>query len=159
MSDNLRHGSATVTLLIAAVFSACSKGENKVLVLDAPWSIQRAEADCDSRSSMGIPLCKASPEELIGGFSGNFSEAFNSDATCNGIVLLTLKSSTNDSKGVYPNGWWLFLELSRGENNLVRYKLTRGRDPDAGYALTGNTDARQAAHDACGYIRGRIGAP
>ena len=139
-----------MTLLLAAIFSACSKGDNKALVLDEPWSIQRAEADCNSRLSRGIPLCKASPEELIGGFTGSFSKAFNSDATCNGIVLLTLKSSTNDPKGVYPRGWWLFLELSRGKNNLVRFKLTRGSDPDAGYALTGNTDARQAAHDRAG---------
>jgi hypothetical protein len=156
--DRIVHSAAALSLLLVAALFACNKRTNEVLVINEPWSVQRAEADCKSRAAIGIPLCKGSPENEIRSYSAEISDAFKSDPACTGITLLTLSP---DSSQVMSHGsWWLFLELSRGEEDrLVRYTVSRSNDPDAPYSLAGNVDTRQAASAACKFIRGKIGAP
>jgi hypothetical protein len=155
-----RLGPATFGLLLVVGLSACKRGANEILIINTPWSVQSAEADCKSRASLGIPLCNGSPEDQIRRNVVEIFSAFRSDPACDGITLQTLEASTDKSQSTLRDTWWLFLELSRGEEDrLVRYKVSHSNNPDAPYSLTGTADTKQAAHSACEFVHGELGVP
>jgi hypothetical protein len=145
-------------LLVVGLF-ACSKRTNEILVINEPWNFEQAKADCESRAAIGVPLCNGSAASEIRTAEAEISDAFRADPSCSGISLVTLNVSTSASRVAPPDSWWLFLELNRGQDQWMRWIVAHKDKPDARYSLTGNGGARQAAHDACRFIRGEIGAP
>jgi len=146
-------------LLLSIGMFGCRNRVNEMLVINEQSSVEQAVADCESRASAGIPRCLYAPADEIRRREAGITDAFRSDPACSGITLLTLNISSHASRVTSSDSWWLFLEPSRELGKETRWRVTHGDSPSAHYSLTGNSDAKQIAHDACRFIRGETGAP
>jgi hypothetical protein len=158
-----------IAMLLLGLFSLCGcTRKNAILVLDEQWSVKQAEADCQSRSREGVPLCTVDPAAQIRNSEAQIADAFRSEPECSGITLVTLNVSDNPRRLNSMHTWRLFLELSRGggvdaQRYMVerRFTVTNGRNPDDPHAggLRGQGEAKLIAATSCEFVRGKIGLP
>src|SRR4051812_13864296 len=90
----MRKPVAVIPLLFTlAGLLGCNPGKNAVVVLDEQWAVKQAQADCESRQRIGVPLCSGDPTAMIRDLELQTIQGFKGNTACNGLTLVTLNVS------------------------------------------------------------------
>ena len=151
MRDVKRRTAVTIPLGLSFL-GGCNT--HPVIVVHDQWAVKRAQADCQSRPAEGVPRCSGDPVLAIREFEAQVSRAFQLDATCKGITLVTLDDVGRPSQMKARNTWWLFLELSRSNRpNELRYTVSRNDDPHSAGVATGHGEPNSVVPQFCKFVR------
>lgn len=148
---NVRKRTAVTILLGPSFLGGCNT--HPVVVVHDQWAVKQAQADCASRQAEGVPRCVGDPVLAIRDFEAQVSQAFQIDAGCKGMTLVTLNTS-GVSQIRARKTWWLFLELSRSNRpNEVRYTVSRNDDPHSAGVATGHGEPNSVVQQFCKFVR------
>jgi len=150
----MRKPAAVIPLLLTlAGLWGCNPGRNAVIVLDEQMAVKQAQADCDSRQRIGVPLCSGDPTAMIRDLELRTIQGFKRSTVCSGLTLVTLNVSEDRSRMDSRHTWWLFIELMRSNmpTNEVRFTVSKTRDGTSGLKGQGAPDA--IASSFCDFVR------
>jgi hypothetical protein len=147
----------TSVLFALTLLCGCERG-NAILVLDEQWSLKQAQADCQSRSSEGVPPCTVDPIIEIRSSEAQISGAFRVEPACHGITLVTLNVSDDPHQLNSRHTRWLFVELIRTNrpNDGLRFTITRSDNPRARASITGQGQPKSITKTSCDAVRGML---
>ncbi len=154
---NMNVGRKAAITMLLGLFSlcGCNTRENTVVVLDEQWSVKQAEVDCQSRSREGVPPCTDDPGHMIKDLEAQTSEAFQANAACRGMTLVTLNVSDHPSQLSSRHTWWLFLELMRSNiPGELRYTVSKTQDSRRSGSTTasGQGKPNSIVGEFCGFV-------